>query len=131
MICCELSYFCCYLSTTSPHGQHLYLVTEYVDGCALSEFVKRAHEYIAADKLSRDEYSECIKHVMWQLVHTIKWLHSTMKCVHMDLCCDNVMVSGIHFVPDPEDDTVQLDGKAVIKLIDFGVAEVESLSLTL
>ena len=103
-------------------------MTEYVDGCALSEFVKRAHEYLSAEKLSRDEYSECIKGVMWQLVHTVKWLHSTMKCAHMDLCCDNVMVSGVHFVPNDEDDTVRLEGKAVIKLIDFGVAEVETLS---
>ena len=113
-------------------------MTEYVDGCSLSEFVAMAHQYISENKLHRDEYIECIKSIMWQLVHTIKWLHATMKCVHMDLCCDNVMVTGIRFVPgnyheddeeeddnkDSDEERIYLEGRVSIKLIDFGVAEV-------
>jgi len=103
--------------------EHLYLVTEWVEGCTLSEFVATAHEHIAAERLSRDEYTECIQGIMWRLVLTIKWLHSTMKCVHLDLCCENVMVTGIRFVDDG-DRRVRLEGAVAIKLLDFGVAEI-------
>jgi len=103
---------------------HLYLVTEYIDGMTLKEFVVQAHALIVAGKLSFAAVSAAVKGIMFQLVQTIKWLHGTYHCCHLDVCSDNIMVHNIFFEETAAGKRVTLRGTPKVKLIDFGVAEI-------
>jgi len=103
---------------------HLYLVTEYIDGMTLKEFTVQAHALIAEGKLSFAALSVAVKSIMFQLVQTIKWLHGTYHCCHLDVCSDNVMVHNIQFQETGRSGRVELRGTPKVKLIDFGVAEI-------
>ena len=99
-----------------------HLVTEYVDGLTLKQFVRRAHAYIGAGQLSRSFYAKHIKLILWQLATLLDSLHSVYHCCHLDLVADNVMLKGLHF--EALDDGVGIVGSVEIKLLDFGVSEV-------
>eukprot|EP01083_Nonionella_stella_P119060 355704_1 len=69
---------------------HCYLVFEY-DFCVnLKEFVIKAHQYIAEEKLSLSQYRKTIKFLMWRLIKTIHTLHKYHKPCDLDLCTENI-----------------------------------------
>ena len=63
--------------------EHFYLVTEYVHGVTLREFVDGAFEQITAKRLSYWEYRQCAQSIVLQLIETIAWLHGVYKCCHL------------------------------------------------
>jgi len=102
---------------------HLYLVTEFVDGCTLDQFVRKAFELMDAKRLSPELYRKCVKFIMWQMVTTISWLQSDFHCCHMDLCLENVMVHNVHWT-ELSDGRVTMNPNPKVKVVDFGVAEI-------
>ena len=67
-----------FFSTATDH----YLVTEYVDGMKLSEFIKIVHtQYIATNKLSLTKYHKITKFILWQLCTTLRLLHDVYHCM--------------------------------------------------
>ena len=60
---------------------HYYLVTEYVEGMNLKEFVQSAHGYIREGKLELKEYQKTVKYIMWQLIATLRFLHDVFHCM--------------------------------------------------
>ena len=61
---------------------HYYLVTEYVDGINLKDFVFLCHEYIKNGKLTLKHYQKTVKYIMWQLAVTIRSLHDIYQCMY-------------------------------------------------
>ena len=54
---------------------------EYIEGeHNLADFVKKAFQLIKANKLTKTEYHNTIKHMLFQIVNTIHWLHDVMHC---------------------------------------------------
>jgi len=102
---------------------HFYLVTEFVDGMSLKEFVRKAHCLINQGKLHLKEWSSTIKYLVWKLVSVLRWLHDVTHCCHLDLAMENVMVSNVDF-KSRADGTFSIDTSITIKVIDFGVSEI-------
>jgi len=104
---------------------HWYLVTEYVHGVTLREFVDTAFEHITAKRLSYTKYRQCQQPILLQLIETISWLHGAFKCCHLDLNLDNILVHGVEFEEvDNEKYTIRIAGAPKVKLVDFGLAEI-------
>eukprot|EP01084_Bolivina_argentea_P200219 342406_1 len=102
---------------------HLYLVTEYINGMDLKQFVHKAYLYIINGKLELKEYVKIIKFIMWQLSAILVWLHEAYHCTHLDLWMENIMVNNVEFIEN-SDGSVNIHGAMNIKLIDFGNAEI-------
>eukprot|EP01083_Nonionella_stella_P017451 48824_1 len=104
--------------------QAFYLVIEYIDSrMNLKQFVSQCNRYIQTGELCFKEYQKMIKYVMWQLFVTVQWMHISMRCCHLDLCMENIMLSSNPFCCDGNG-TIHIDRNITIKLCDFGVAEV-------
>eukprot|EP00484_Ammonia_sp_Unknown_P000368 CAMPEP_0197022662 /NCGR_PEP_ID=MMETSP1384-20130603/3479_1 /TAXON_ID=29189 /ORGANISM="Ammonia sp." /LENGTH=263 /DNA_ID=CAMNT_0042450741 /DNA_START=26 /DNA_END=814 /DNA_ORIENTATION=- len=102
---------------------HYYLVTEFVDAtCDLRTFITRAHHYIARGLLSVKSYRSVVKFLFWQLAVSIAWLHDSMRCAHLNLCMENIMVSNVHFLVDAQG-KVSIDDTIAIKICGFSVVE--------
>jgi len=99
-----------------------YLVTEYIDGYTMRQFVEKAHDYIAEGVLGLKDYSKAIKFIMWQLSTTLHCMHDLYDVCHLDLNLDNIMLTGVRFLEEA-DGSLKVDSKLAIKLIDFGVSE--------
>eukprot|EP01084_Bolivina_argentea_P054453 99855_1 len=100
-----------------------YLVTEYINTKTnLKQFIKTAHKYVVNGILSLKKYQQVIKYLLWQLAVTIKWLHVDMKCVHLDICTENIMLENCNFIADNKGN-IKVNPAISIKLSDFGVAE--------
>eukprot|EP01084_Bolivina_argentea_P292906 503689_1 len=98
-----------------------YLVIEYIESeMNLKQFITKCAQYIANGQLSLNEYKKVIKFVLWQLFVTVQWLH-TMRCCHLDLCLENIMLSDVMFSATKSG--VTIDPTMSIKLCDFGAAE--------
>jgi len=102
---------------------YFYLVMENAGTMNLAAFNERAHRLIADGKLKIREWRKILKFLMWQLSVTVYWLHRDMKCCHLDLSLENVMVQNSNFI-EHEDGAVTVDPNIKIKLCDFGLAEV-------
>lgn len=79
-----------------------YLILEFVRGCTLIEFM-RSHGKL----LSEEESLE----ILISLLESLVYLHNQLGIMHRDLKPENIMISSDE------------NGKAVAKLIDFGLAE--------
>eukprot|EP00488_Nonionellina_sp_1-RS-2012_P003536 TRINITY_DN754_c0_g1_i1.p1 TRINITY_DN754_c0_g1~~TRINITY_DN754_c0_g1_i1.p1 ORF type:complete len:212 (+),score=64.59 TRINITY_DN754_c0_g1_i1:549-1184(+) len=66
-----------------------------------------------------------MKYLLWQLFVTVQWLHSSMKCCHLDLCTENILLQNANFIESG--DIMIIDRSISIKLSDFGVSEVFQL----
>eukprot|EP01084_Bolivina_argentea_P096427 173369_1 len=101
---------------------HFYLVMEHIENAiTLKEFVDLSFNLMNECKLTMEEYSKTIKEIMWQLVNTIRWLHGVVQSVHLDICCDNIMLQNFEYTQS--DDGLICNEEISIKLIDFGVSE--------
>eukprot|EP01084_Bolivina_argentea_P257085 433042_1 len=102
---------------------HYYLVMEHIQSnMNLKQFVLTCHQHIQRNKLKRSHYQQIIKYLLWQLAATLHWLHNDMKCYHLDLCPENIMLNHVMFVPN-NDETLSIHRKIGIKLVDFGASE--------
>lgn len=103
---------------------HYFLVTEYVEGMNLAQFVREAFSLMTQGRLSRIDYQKTVKYLFWQMVTTMRWLHDVCHTCHLDLNPANIMLSNAEFVPE-YDGSVRVKPSAAIsiKLLDFGVAE--------
>merc|ERR1712228_775615 len=100
-----------------------YLVMEYVEGeHNLADFVKKAFELMRENKLSKSEYHKTIKNLLFQIVSTIHWLHDVMKCTHLNLCLENIMISNAEWIRST-DSLYKMNKDITIKLGEFGVSE--------
>eukprot|EP00484_Ammonia_sp_Unknown_P017081 CAMPEP_0197024596 /NCGR_PEP_ID=MMETSP1384-20130603/5111_1 /TAXON_ID=29189 /ORGANISM="Ammonia sp." /LENGTH=477 /DNA_ID=CAMNT_0042453005 /DNA_START=74 /DNA_END=1507 /DNA_ORIENTATION=+ len=99
-----------------------FLVMEHIDGISLRQFVKQAHELMATQALSMNNYTKAVKFIMWQLVTTLHSLHSLFHVCHLDLCLDAIMLKNANFVK-ASDGSIQIDSNIMIKLCDLGVSE--------
>eukprot|EP00483_Globobulimina_turgida_P012004 UN12026 len=105
-----------------------YLVMQYIDSeINLKQFISKSRLYIKCGKLSLKEYQTMMKYLLWQLFVTVQWLHISMRCCHLDICTENVLVHNANFI-QTDDGTVSIDPKISIKLCDFGVAEVFNIA---
>jgi len=98
-------------------SSHYYLVTEHVDGISLREFVDEAHALIRNGALDTKEWGKVVKFILWQLVVTVRWLHVTMHCCHLNLSLENVRVQNAYFrelgngkVGIPTNFAIKIDG---------------------
>jgi len=105
-------------------AQSLYLVEQFSGGLSLRQFVERSHGHIRAGRLCQAFYQKLVKHICWQLVVAIRWMHDVHRCCHLALNLDHVLVENIKFVKRGHG--VAIEGTACIKIIDFGVSEVFS-----
>eukprot|EP01084_Bolivina_argentea_P211073 359103_1 len=102
-----------------------YLVMEYIESeMNLKQFVAVAHQHIAGRKLHLKRYQKVIKYLLWQLIVTIQWMHDDMRCCHLDLCMENIMLKNCDFIEHKDGGYVTVNPSISIKLGDFGVAEV-------
>eukprot|EP01084_Bolivina_argentea_P078440 142328_1 len=70
-----------------------YLVMQYVESeTNLKQFVQTAHKHIKNNKLKLKQYQKIIKYLYWQLIVTVHWMHNDMKCAHLDVFTENIMV---------------------------------------
>eukprot|EP01084_Bolivina_argentea_P207436 353916_1 len=101
-----------------------YLVTEYISSeMNLKQFISKCNTYIKNGKLSLRHYHRVIRYLLFQLFVTIEWLHSSIHCCHLDLICDNIMISDAEFTEDINGQ-ITINKNPSIKLCDFGVAEI-------
>eukprot|EP01083_Nonionella_stella_P146151 459261_1 len=100
-----------------------YLVLEYIESeTNLKQFVSLAHRYISDGLLTLKEYKKAIKYLCWQLAVTMDWLHNSMHCCHLDICCDNIMLQNCSF-KKLRNGSLAINPRISIKIVDFGVAE--------
>jgi len=104
-------------------ADHFFLVTEWVQGMTLQDFIAAAHELMRRDRLSTKEWNKTIKYIMWKLMSILRWLHDVMHCCHLDLTAQNVMITKLKWI-EKGDGKVTIDNHITLKLIDFGVAEI-------
>lgn len=103
---------------------HFYLVTEFVEGLSLEQFVRQAFALMAEGRLSRIDYQKTVKYLFWQLATTTRWLHDVMASCHLDLGLKSVMLCNADFVPETEGSLrVKPHAAISIKLVNFGIAE--------
>lgn len=125
-----------FFSSTKYH----YLVTQWIDSpVTLQSFIRRSWRYIESKQLSKVEYNEMIQCVMWQLVRTVHWLHTTCHVSHSDLCLENILLDRdpfIHHHHQRDDESypsspfpMGLADDVNVKLVDFGVAQRSTLSI--
>lgn len=104
-------------------ARNFYLVTRYVDGMQLGEFVAKAHAHINEGRLSRAEYLGHIRPVFRQLVELLSALHSVHGCAHLDICAENLLISGVRFIETGPRSKVTIRREIKITMVDFGFAE--------
>lgn len=100
-----------------------YLVMEDGGSCFF-DFVKKCHEFIHNGRLSMVEWHRFCKLAFKQIVDLIDWLHNEMNTVHLDLSLENFVINDVMVTIQEETGKVLFSGDFVIKLIDFGLAEV-------
>eukprot|EP01084_Bolivina_argentea_P157643 274693_1 len=64
-----------------------------------------------------------IKYLCWQLATIIHWIHYDMNCCHLELTMDNIILQNVKFISN-QDGTVSINQSIMIKICDFGLAEV-------
>jgi len=106
----------------------LHLVTEYIDGISMNEFILIAHQYIYEGAMKQGHWVKIVKEIMFQIISTINRLHRIHRCCHLDLVTENVMIVGANFKKF-KNGTVLIVGRPKAILIDFGVAEIFEESL--
>jgi len=97
-----------------------------VDGLTLNQWIRRAHELLATHHLSRNEFDDALRDIMWQLTATVHALHHRHHVVHLDLVVENIIVKNCAFVPADgvgRTQSFRLCGRPLVTIIDFGVAE--------
>eukprot|EP01083_Nonionella_stella_P019960 55401_1 len=109
---------------------HYYLVSEYVGDCTLNQFVRQCHQLIRDDKLKLSDYKIVVKFMFWQVSLTTHWMHNDMKCCHLDLCLENIIVQNCTFIVNANTGDISIDPNISIKFVDFGLAEVFHPSAT-
>eukprot|EP01083_Nonionella_stella_P053781 142134_1 len=100
-----------------------YLVMEYVASeTNIRQFISRAKQRITNGTLSTKQYRKMVKCLLWQLFVTVQWLHLSMKCCHLNLCLENILLENANFIKTKNG--VVIDPNISIKLCSFGVAQV-------
>mmetsp|Transcript_49772 Transcript_49772/g.79352 ORF Transcript_49772/g.79352 Transcript_49772/m.79352 type:complete len:452 (-) Transcript_49772:97-1452(-) len=101
-----------------------YALTEYVEhGINLKQFVDKSWLLIRAGKLKYSHYVKIMKYIYWQIVCTMQWLHVEVKCCHLNLCLQNVVIQNGNFI-NSHDDSITIDPNIVAKLAGFEYGEV-------
>ena len=59
-----------------------YLVTEYIDGMNLKQFIKNLQYYQKCGKLEWKYYQKTIKFIMWQICTSLTVLHNVYHCMY-------------------------------------------------
>jgi len=106
---------------------YYYLVTEYVEGITLREFMEQAVQYIGDGSLSRKKYICSVKSILWQLVSTLRWMHEAHRCVHLDLTMSSIMLTPENHMQIFEQAVkgkMAINKSLIVKLVDFGVSEI-------
>eukprot|EP01083_Nonionella_stella_P271000 917957_1 len=123
------------VDNTSPFNKHIvqyidffesdqdyYLVMEHVSSQTnLKQFIAQAKQHMANGKLSIEEYQKAVKQLMWQLFTTVQWLHVSIKCCHLKLRLENILVENASFITTKNG--MIIDSNISIKLCDFGVSD--------
>ena len=63
----------------------LHLVTEYIDGISMNEFILIAHQYIYEGAMKQGHWVKIVKEIMFQIISTINRLHRIHRCCHLGL----------------------------------------------
>eukprot|EP01083_Nonionella_stella_P065516 171743_1 len=105
--------------------QNYYLALKHIedDAINLKQFVSRALGYIDSGQLEIKDYILMIKWIFWQLFVLFHWMHQVMRCCHLDLKLEHVMLKGAAFIIHPETNLVTVHRGVTIRLCDFGSAE--------
>eukprot|EP00484_Ammonia_sp_Unknown_P008553 CAMPEP_0197074932 /NCGR_PEP_ID=MMETSP1384-20130603/211356_1 /TAXON_ID=29189 /ORGANISM="Ammonia sp." /LENGTH=409 /DNA_ID=CAMNT_0042513773 /DNA_START=23 /DNA_END=1252 /DNA_ORIENTATION=- len=103
--------------------QHYYLVMEDA-GDGLFEFVTKCHAFIEDDKLSVAEWLRFCRAAFKQMVDVVHWLHTKMNCCHLDISLENFVIDNVMVSVDPDTQRFHFADGFVIKIVDFGLAEV-------
>eukprot|EP01084_Bolivina_argentea_P069181 125936_1 len=91
-------------------------------GTNLFDFVVQCHGLLAKGCLEVSVWHSFLKIAMRQMVSVIEWMHTEMRCCHLDISLENFVISNVNMIIDG--DSVRFDTDFQIKLIDFGLAEV-------
>eukprot|EP01083_Nonionella_stella_P140642 431702_1 len=100
-----------------------YLVMEHAGNTNLATFSQKAHALIAQNQMRHKYWKKIVKWLFWQLSLAIHWLHNDIRCCHLDLKLDNIMIVNGTFIENKDDGTFTVDPNIQIKLVDFGLAE--------
>lgn len=102
---------------------HFYLATEYIaDQYTLCEFVADGLDHVDCGRLGREEYLKVIRYLFWQILVTIHWMHSGVKCCHLKLTMKSVLIQNGSFLPTSDGQRVSVDQRVGVKLTEFGMA---------
>eukprot|EP01084_Bolivina_argentea_P027981 52037_1 len=102
---------------------YFYLVMEYVDcSTTLKKFVSHSDQLLRSNKLCRSEYVKMIKSIIRSLAVTTSWLHNVIRCIHLDICMENVMLQNCEYI-ETDSGSLKANDAISIKLVDYGVAE--------
>eukprot|EP01083_Nonionella_stella_P085123 235880_1 len=97
-----------------------YLVNEFAGDLTLNEFVHMGHQHMTHKRLSSKKWKRVIKLIFWQIALNVHWLHHEMKCCHLALTPNNVMLSGELFKVNRLTGWVEIDlTKIRAKLVNF------------
>eukprot|EP00485_Elphidium_margaritaceum_P005635 CAMPEP_0202685690 /NCGR_PEP_ID=MMETSP1385-20130828/1521_1 /ASSEMBLY_ACC=CAM_ASM_000861 /TAXON_ID=933848 /ORGANISM="Elphidium margaritaceum" /LENGTH=297 /DNA_ID=CAMNT_0049340113 /DNA_START=62 /DNA_END=952 /DNA_ORIENTATION=+ len=100
-----------------------YLVMEN-GGSPLFEFVVKAHQLIAVQKLEIREWHKCVKVIYKQLLDAMQYMHA-QGIVHYDISLENMVINDVEVVEDSKTGKIKfITDHITIKLIDFGLADI-------
>eukprot|EP01083_Nonionella_stella_P254292 873981_1 len=105
--------------------QYYYLVMEYAGNITLAEWCDKAFEYINKGKLDIEHYKQMVQYIFWQITALIYWLHHDMNICHLAITMEQIMVENCDFI-ECENGKMKINDGIVIKLCDFGLAEIFS-----
>jgi len=100
-----------------------YLVMEN-GGSSLFDFVVKAHQLIACDKLDVSEWHKCVKVIYKQLLDALQYMHSE-GIVHYDISLENMVINDVELIEDVDTSKISFVTERIsVKVIDFGLADV-------
>eukprot|EP01083_Nonionella_stella_P007459 21567_1 len=105
--------------------KYYYLVMEYAGNITLADWCDKAFEYINKGKLDIEHYKQMVQYIFWQITALIYWLHHDMNICHLAITMEQIMVENCDFI-ECENGKMKINDGIVIKLCDFGLAEIFS-----
>lgn len=108
-------------------SENYYLICEYGGDTNLAEYTKTAHQYISEKRLKLKDWRTVVKYIAWQLAVSLYWMHHDMKCAHLDLTMENIMIQHGEFMVDEQSGAVTINTSkltariCMLSLLVFGV----------